>query len=221
MLVPRRAPWRPQPKVEFEPALNYDKDAAWLRDRLAQYGGDIYLSAGEADPELYARVEEDLTRAKDRHNADIHMLAGPVISIPAVDGLKKEQQARAYLSPVVRLAKEEKISLYASEKRLPQTFELFIDIDTGHVQEPCALGEKPATGRFFYNWWVQIAEYELLVNQARFSKKPVTKDFTEHFLFLTEGEIADLRKWAASKGKDVMKLDLATCREFWGEYREG
>jgi hypothetical protein len=117
----------------------------------------------------------------------------------------------------VRLAKEEKISLYPSEKRLPQTFELFIDIDTGHVQEACPPGEKPA-GRFIYNWWIELAEYELLVNQARFSKKPVTKDFADHFLFLTDAEIADLRKWMSGKGRDAMKLDLATCREFWAEY---
>jgi len=178
------------------------------------------LSAGEADPELYARLEEDLGRAKDEHNADIYMVAGPVISIPVVDGLKKSQEGREYLSPIVRLAKEEKISLYASEKRLPQTFELFMDIDTGHIQEPYALGEKPGAGRLIYNWWVEIAECEYLVNQARFSKRPVKKDFTEHFLFLTDGEIGELRKWAAEKGKDAMKIDLKMCREFWKEYSQ-
>jgi len=218
MHIPRRPPWRPQPKIEYEHAPDYSKEAAWLEKKLEQYGGNLYLCAGEAAPELYERLEEPLKRAKDEHNVDIHVLAGPVISIPAGDGLKKRQEGREYLNPVVRLAKEEIIQLYPSEKRLPQNFELFIDIDTGHVQEPCALGEAPGAGRFIYNWWCELAEYELLINHARFSKEPVTKDFTEHFLFLTDAELADLRKWVASKGKNIMEIDLATCREFWADY---
>lgn len=217
MLMPRRPPGWPQPKVEYEPVPNYEKDAAWLREKLNQTGGYMYFSAGEADPELYSRLEEDFKRAKDEHNADISMVAGPVISIPETDGLKKGQEGREYLSPVVRLAKESKILLYPADKRLSHTFMLFQDIDTAKVHEPYAPGERPSEARNIYNWWIELAPYELLFNDATFWKRPVTNDFTDHFLFLTDGEIADLREWAAKKGKDVMKIDLKMCRDFWAE----
>ena len=221
MLMPRRPPGWPQPKVEYEPAPDYDKDAAWLRKKLSQTGGYMYFSAGEADPELYSRLEEDFKRAKDEHNADISMVAGPVISIPAVDGLKKAQKGREYLSPVVRLAKEEKILLYPADKRLPQTFRIFSDIEAANIEEPHAPGEKPSAARYIYNWWIEYAPFETEFYLATSWKKPVTDNFPDHFLFLTEGEIADLREWAAKKGKDVMKIDLKTCREFWAEYQKG
>ena len=218
MLMPRRPPGWPQPKVEHEPAPDYGKDAAWIRKQLSRTGGYMYFSAGEADPELYSRLEEDFKRAKDEHNADISMVAGPVISIPAVDGLKKRQEGREYLSPVVRLAKEEKILLYPADKRLAQTFRIFSDIEAANIEEPHAPGEKPGAAKYIYNWWIEYAPFETEFYLATSWKKPVTKDFTEHFLFLTDAEIADLRKWMSSKSKDAMKLDLATCREFWEEH---
>lgn len=220
MLLPRRPPGWPQPKVEYEPALNYDKDAAWLKEKLTQTGGYMYFSVGEAEPELYSLLEEDFRRARDENNADIYMVAGPVISIPASDGLRKRQEGRENLSPVVRLAKEGKILLYPTEKRLSHSFGLFLNTDTGSIKEPYVPGENPSKVRYVYNWWGEIAEYELLVNEARFSKKSVTKDFTESFLFLTDGEIAELRKSAARKNIDVNKIDIESCKEFWKEYTQ-
>jgi hypothetical protein len=110
--------------------------------------------------------------------------------------------------------------LYPLEKRLPNTFGLFMNTNTGSVQEPYAPGEKPGEARRIYNWWIELGEYEYLAQNEIFFKSPVTKDFTEHFLFLTDREIANLRKWAKSKGKDVMKIDLEACREFWSEYSQ-
>lgn len=108
--------------------------------------------------------------------------------------------------------------LYPLEKRLSNTFGLFMDTNSGSVQEPYAPGGRPGKARRIYNWWIELAEYEYLAQNAIFFKSPVTKDFTDRFLFLTDGEIDELRKWAKSKGKDLMKIDLATCREFWQEY---
>jgi hypothetical protein len=81
------------------------------------------------------------------------------------------------------------------------TFRIFSDIEAANIQEPHAPGDKPSAARYIYNWWIEYAPFETEFYLATSWKKPVTKDFTEHFLFLTEGEIANLRKWMSRKGK--------------------
>ena len=80
--------------------------------------------------------------------------------------------------------------------------------------------EKPSPAEYIYNWWIEYAPFETLFYEATSWKKPVTDNFPEHFLFLTDSEIAELREWASKKGKDVMNIDPATCREFWGEFQK-
>ena len=122
---------------------------------------------------------------------------------------------------MVRLAKEGKIELYAADKRLSHTFMIFSDIEAANIEEPYAPGEKPGAAKRICNQWIEYAPYENLFFLATLWKYPVTKDFTDHFLFLTDGEIRELRKWAAKKRKDDINIDLETCREFWDEYLSG
>jgi hypothetical protein len=58
-----------------------------------------------------------------------------------------------------------------------------------NVDEPHAPGEKPSAARYIYNWLIEYAPFENDFYLATSWKKPVTRDFTDPFLFLTDAEI--------------------------------
>jgi len=218
MLRPRKPAGWPQAKVEYEHEINYDKDASWLRKNLRTTGGYIYFSTGEANHHLYSQLEEDFQRARDENNADIYFVAGPIMSVPENSRYEKKQEGRENLNPIVRLAKEGKVLLYPAEKRVSHTFRVFEDIPIANVLEPYSPGDRPSGSRYFYHWWTEAASWKTRFTEATLWKKSVSNSFLDHFLFLTDKEIVELRKWTSSKKIDINKIDLEACREFWRDY---
>lgn len=218
MLLPKRPNGWPQAKVYFLEQPGYDNDAAWLRKKLWTTGGKMYFSSDEAEHQIYSQLEDDFKYAQDENHADIHFVAGPVLNIPEVEGLKKKQEGRENLSPLVRLAKDEKIRLYASEKRLPISYRVFEDLGISNILEPYAPGENPKGSWYFYNWWVEAMSWKHRFDDAVRNKKPLKDSFLDNFLFLSDKETEELKSWAYNKHKDVRNIDLETCREFWQDY---
>lgn len=218
MLLPKRQAGWPQAKVYYLNQPDYDKDAAWLRKKLRTTGGKMYFSAGEARHQVYSQLEDDFRFASEENYADIHFVAGPVLNIPEADGLNKKQEGRENLSPIVRLAKDEKIKLYAADKRVPYTFRIFEDIESANVLESYAPGENTSGAWYFYNWWVEAMSWKHHFDDSVRSKKPLRDSFLDNFLFLTDKETEELKRWSYNKHKDIRNIDLDSCREFWREY---
>ncbi len=220
MLLPKRPAGFPQAKVYYQEQPGYGKDAAWLRKQLKTIRDDIYISSGEAEHQVYAQLEDDFRAARDDIDSRIHFVAGPIINVPEDKKYEKKQEGRENLSPVVRLSKDGKIELYASEKRMPYSFRVFDNIAIANVLEAYPPGERPNGSWYFYHWWTESASWKSKFTEVTSGKNPVKGNYLDHFLFLTDKEIADLKKWASSKGKDIRKIDLSSCREFWSEFSQ-
>jgi len=218
MLLPRRPAGWPEAKAYHSDQPGFGENIAWLRKQLKTVRDEIYISSGEAEHQVYSLLEEDFKAAKDETGSSIHLLAGPVITVPEDKNYEKKQDGREYLSPVVRLAREGKIELYSSEKRIPLSFSVFDDTSMANILEPYSPSEIPSGSHYFLNWWTETASLKSKFTEATLGKSPVLRNYLDHFLFLTDEETMALKKWASAKGKDIRKIDLESCREFWREF---
>ena len=218
MLLPRRPAGFPQARVHYSTEPGYGNDAVWLQEQLKVVQDDVYISSGEAEHQVYAQLEDDLRFARDEINSRIRFVAGPIISVPEDKKYENKQEGRENLSPVVRLAMDGKIELYAAEKRMPYSFRVFDNIAMANVLGTYPPGERPKGARYYYHWWTESASWKSKFTEATSGKSPVKGNYLDHFLFLTDREIADLKKLASNRGKDIGKIDLTSCREFWDEH---
>jgi len=106
---------------------------------------------------------------------------------------------------------EEKSS--ATEKR-----NSYLYTSMANVLEPYSPGERPKGSRYIYNWWTETSSFKSKFTEATLGKSPVRGNYLDHFLFLTDEETVELGKWASEKGKNIRKIDLDSCREFWNEF---
>lgn len=118
----------------------------------------------------------------------------------------------------VRLAEERKINLYPSEKRQMPDYRVFEDFPAMNVLEPYEPGDKPSGSFYVYNSRVETSPWISLFREKTDQKEPVTENFQDYFIFLTDKEIGELKKWSYEKGLDVNNIDLGSCKEFWKEY---
>jgi len=212
-----KSPWK---KLYKEDAPSYEKEAEWFKKQLDSYGDDIAISALEGDFELYSLLEEDLIDARYfiAYSPRIEVAAGPVIRIPYVKGLERDQKKREELNPLMRLAKRDAIRLYPLEKRMKQRFTLVDNLENSIVFKPYGLGEKPKEVERTENTLFGTGLLKLDFLIAKSGKREVSRDFSEHFVFLTDGEIEALKEWAKQRRKDIQNIDIQTAREFWNEY---
>ncbi len=207
----------PRSKTYYVNEPSYDTDAAWLKKILLNSSGDIYFSSGEVEYQVYSKLAEEFHGAWV-NGVDVHFMAGPIINVPENYGTEKKQKGREELNPITNLAKWGKIKLYPSEMRQLPDYRIFEDIPVMNVLEPHAPGDKPSGSLYVYTSWIDAAPWIRRFNESTEYKKPVSKNFHEHFLFLTDKEVGELRNWASKKRIDVNKIDLETCREFWTDY---
>lgn len=212
-----KCPWK---KLYKEDAPSYEKEAEWFKKQLDRYGDCMVISALEGDFELYSLLEEDLLDARYfiAYSPRIDVAAGPIIRIPYVKGLERDQKKREELNPLMRLAKQDAIRLYPLEKRMKQRFTLVENLENSIVFQPYGLGEKPQEVERTENTLFGTGLLKLDFLRATWGKREVYKDFSEHLVFLTDGEIEALKEWAKQRRKDIKNIDIETAREFWMEY---
>lgn len=212
-----KCPWK---KLYKEDAPSYEKEAEWFKKQLDRYGDYFVISALEGDFELYSLLEEDLLDARYfiAYSPRIDVAAGPIIRIPYVEGLERDQKKREELNPLMRLAKRDAIRLYPLDRRMKQRFTLVENLENSIVFQPYGLGEKPKEVERTENTLFGTGLLKMDFSSAISGKREVYKDFSDYFVFLTDGEIEALKEWAKQRRKDIEKIDIQTAREFWAEY---
>ena len=68
-------------RVEYDPLPGYDKDTAFLKKYLVSSSGDIYISSGETDHQVYSSLLNEMEHAS-WNGTKIQVMAGPIISVP-------------------------------------------------------------------------------------------------------------------------------------------
>ena len=204
-------------RIEYDHLPGYDKDAAFLKKYLVSSAGDIYISSGETDHQVYSSLLNELERAS-WNGTKIQVMAGPIISVPDDFFAGRNQKERKELSTIAKLAEKGKLNLYPSEVRRSQDYSIFEDVPVINLKGSYAPGERPSGSKYIYNSWVEAAPWIMSFKEAIEGKKPVTNNFQDHFLFLTDKEIVKLKAWASNKKIDVNRIDLQTCRKFWNDY---
>lgn len=210
-------PFRENSCIYFVPAPDYGKDAAWLRKKISETGGAMYFSAGEAEYQVYGQLEGNFRKARHENGAEMHFLAGPILSIPDHGGALKDQKSRGDLSPAVRLAKSGDIKLYPAHERQLYTFRVFERPGISNIMEPYAPGNKTRGSWYFYRSPTEAAAWKKRFMEAVDQKKEVKSSFSDHFVFLTAEEIADLKHSILKKCRNLWSIDIGSCREFLEE----
>jgi len=124
------------------------------------------------------------------------------------------------LNAVIRLASEGIVRLYPSSKRQQYHSRVFEDMGVTNVVEPHHLGVRSSGSWYFYNSKFEANHWKRLFEEAVGDKTPVTENFTDYFLFITDRESNELAKWARRMNLNVDDIDLETCREFWQYFTE-
>jgi len=204
-------------RIFFINAPDYETDISWLRKKLKESRGNMYFTSGRANYHVYNNLEEEFRIAKERNDAVIHFLAGPLISVPGNGAEKRSQEGREDSNVAIRLAREGIIKLYPSQKRQRYHFRVFEDMGVTNVVEPHHLGVRSSGSWYFYDSKFEANHWKRLFEEAVGDKTPVIENFTDYFLFITDRESEELVKWARRMNLNVDDIDLETCREFWQE----
>jgi len=205
-------------RVYFHKEPDFDTDAAWLRKKLKNTTGDVYISSGEANYQVYNQLEDELRFANDKGKVKIRFLAGPLISIPSAPGLERRQKGREFLNVIVKLAGEHRLELYPAPHRQKFHYRVFENEAITNIMEPHPLGIISSGSWFFYGSRFEAEEWKKKFVEAIAGIPPAQEGFLDRFLFLTEEENGELRDWAIKNNVDVNKVDLNECRAFWKQH---
>ena len=204
-----------------------EKTEISLLEDLLSVNGDIYFVSGEANYKLYNELENRF-RDSLRNGGTIHFLTGPIISIPNSSIISPTDEAGGYVRQedrinnniVIRLASlYENFLLYQSEERQPYHYSV-------SEQEGTTLAfDRHELGSEIYRLWTwkdsnnetkaRIKDFKERIK----GKHPIRDSFNDYFLFLTDKEIVELRKWTRASGIDHDKISIDNCREFWNKLR--
>jgi hypothetical protein len=206
-------------RVYFLATPDCDTDAAWLRRKFKYTtGGNIYIISGEANHDVYNQLEPEMRHAVESKGATIHILAGPIISIPWTPGVERKQDGREFPNSVVKLAAEDKLKLYPSPERQEFHYRVFDRDAITNITEHHPLSARTSGSWYFYGSRAEADGWEKAFLASISGLSPVRKDFLRQFLFLTGDENEVLKKWAARQYIDINKIKLGDCRDFWRFY---
>lgn len=196
------------------PYPNYAIDVAWLKKILPESRGQIYVSSGEANYKVYSEIEEELKIATDRNGAVIHFLTGPIISVPDEETQSMKQGERENLNPIVKMAREKKIILYPTSERLSKHYRVFEEMNVVSAFDVHDLCERSSNLWFYYGdeleTKLRIEDFMQKIDKV----KPFNGELTKYFVFLSEKEIQELKKWAKDEQIDTLNINLDECRQF-------
>ena len=215
----RRMLERMKPKKERIDAPSYEEELAWFKKQLDMYGREIYISACEADYRLFEPFEEIIKDLEFGFNPrDISVLAGPILLIPNSGREELKQYRRAELHPLVRLAKDSHIKLFASRYRCPARFTVVSNLESELMYDEAELGEQPKNALITENYLIGVGFRSYLSDSRKYFLDYTHSNFESEFVFLTDGELELFKRWAEKKRIDLKRYSQDHAFEFWKEY---
>lgn len=210
---------RMKPKKERIDAPSYEEELAWFKKQLDMYGNEIYISACEADYRLFEPLEEIIKDLESGFNPrHISVLAGPILLIPNRGREELKQYRRAELHPLVRLAKDSRINLYASRYRCPARFTVVKNLESALMYEEAGLGEQPRNALITKNILLGLGYDSYLSKSRKYYSDDTHSNFEREFVFLTDGELELFKRWAEKNRIDLKRYSQDHAFEFWKEY---
>jgi hypothetical protein len=210
---------RMKPKEERIEAPSYEEELAWFKKQLDMYGREIYISACEADYRLFEPFEEIIKDLEFGFNPrDISVLAGPILLIPEGGRKELQQYRRAELHPLVRLAKDSHIKLYASRYRCPARFTVVRNLENALMYDEAGLGELPKNALLTENYLLSVGFGSYLSHSRKYYSDDTHSYFEREFVFLTDSELELFKRWAEKKRIDLKRYSQDHAFEFWKEY---